>query len=55
MIPPSTPILETLLALGLKLDLPAYIRTAHDLLAALERKEIEVDDKAAKKIKESIS
>jgi len=54
MIPPSTPILETLLALGLKLDLPSHVRTAHDLAVALERGEIEVDAKAAKKIKEAI-
>ncbi len=55
MIPPSTPIIETLLALGLKLGLPSHVRTAGDLAVALERKEIEVDAKTAKQIKASIA
>ena len=54
MIPPSTPILETLLALGIALDLPSHVRTAHDLRHALERKEIEVDAKTAKQIRAAI-
>lgn len=54
MIPPSTPIVETLAQLGLTLDLPAHVRTAHDLLHALERGEIEASAKAAKQIKAAI-
>ena len=54
MIPPSTPIIETLISLGLKLDLPPHVRTAGDLAVALERGEVEVDAKAEKKIKEAI-
>lgn len=54
MIPPSTPIAETLAQLGLTLDIPAHVRTAHDLLHALERGEVEVSAKAAKQIKEKI-
>ena len=54
MIPPSTPITETLLALGIKLELPPHVRTAGDLAVALERGEVEVDAKTAKKITESI-
>lgn len=54
MIAPSTPIDATLKQLGLALDTPPSCRTAGDLLVVLERKEIEVDAKTAKKIKESI-
>lgn len=54
MIAPSTPIDKTLRWLGLSLDYPPACRTAADLLIVLERKEIVVDVKTAKKIKESI-
>lgn len=55
MIPPSTPILETLSALKIAFDVPAHVRTAGDLVAALERKEVDVPAATAKKIKESIA
>lgn len=55
MIPPSTPIIETLLALKLALDAPAHVRTAGDLLVALKRGDIDVPAATAKKIKESIA
>lgn len=54
MIPPSTPIEEAVRALALTVSLPTHVRTAHDLLHALERKEVEVSAKDAKRIKESI-
>lgn len=54
-IPPSTPIEETQRALGIPtVSLPTHVRTAHDLLVALDRKEVEVTAAQAKKIKESI-
>lgn len=55
MIPPSTPIQEVTQALGIStVSLPSHVRTAHDLLVALDRKEVEVSATQAKKIKESI-
>jgi hypothetical protein len=56
MIPPSTPIDETLHALKLAFDVPSHVRTAGDLVVALERKELpDVPPATAKKIKESIA
>lgn len=56
LIPPSTPIEETRAALALPptVSLPTAVRTAGDLLVALERKEVEVSAAQAKKIKEMI-
>jgi len=54
VIPPSTPIDEATKALALTVFLPSYIRTAGDLLVALDRKEVEVDAKTAKRIRESV-
>lgn len=42
------------MVLDIKIDLPAYVRTAHDLLRAIERKEIEVSAAQAKAIKAAI-
>jgi hypothetical protein len=55
MIPPSTPITETLSALKLTIAVPGHVRTAGDLLVALQRKELDVPAAAAKKIRESIA
>jgi hypothetical protein len=54
MIAPSTPIEETRAALKLTVSLPSHVRTAHDLLHALERKEVDIDAKTAKAIRDSI-
>jgi hypothetical protein len=54
-IPPSTPIEETQERLGLRVSLPSHVRTAHDLLVALDRKEIDVSATQAKAIKEKIA
>lgn len=54
MIPPSTPIDEAAKALTLTVSLPSHVRTAHDLLVAIDRKEVEISAAQAKKIKESI-
>jgi hypothetical protein len=54
MIPPSTPIVETLLMLNLAFDAPAHVRTAGDLLVALKRGDIDVPAATAKKIRESV-
>jgi hypothetical protein len=54
-VPPSTPIEETQKALNISaVSLPSHVRTAHDLLVALDRKEVEVSAVQAKKIRESI-
>lgn len=43
MIPPSTPITETLVALGMPdTPMPAHVRTCHDLIYAIARREVEV-------------
>jgi hypothetical protein len=55
MIPPSTPIDETLRTMHVTIDVPSHVRTAGDLVVALERKEIDVPAATAKKIKESIA
>lgn len=55
MIPPSTPIEEAKARLDLRVSLPSHVRTAGDLLVVLERKEVDMDAKALKKIKESIA
>ena len=54
LISPSTPIDETIKALGIKIDPPAHVRTAGDLVMALERKEIDMPAAAAKATKELI-
>ena len=54
MIPPSTPIDEVKGLLPPTVSLPSHVRTAGDLLVALDRKEVEVDAKTAKAIKEKI-
>jgi hypothetical protein len=42
-------------ALKLAFDVPSHVRTAGDLVVALERKELDVPPATAKKIKESIA
>ena len=54
MIPPSTPIEEVTQALNLTVSLPSHVRTAADLLVAIDRKEVEVSAAQAKKIRESV-
>lgn len=54
MIPPSTPIEEAARLLNLTVSLPPHVRTAGDLLVALDRKEVEVSAAQAKKIRESV-
>jgi hypothetical protein len=54
MIPPSTPIGETVKQLALTVSLPSHVRTAGDLIVALERGDIDVPAAAAKKIRESV-
>jgi hypothetical protein len=54
MIPPSTPIEEAKERLALSVSLPSHVRTAGDLIVAIERKELDIDAKTAKAIKDNI-
>jgi hypothetical protein len=54
MIPPSTPIDKVSKTLGITVSLPTHVRTAHDLLVALKRGEVDVPAAVAKKIRDEI-
>lgn len=54
-VPPSMPIEETRKVLNLTVSLPTHVRTAHDLLVAIDRKEVEgISAAQAKAIRERI-